>query len=78
MNDIDVTEFVIQLKKLIRWDIELHKHIIISEPNEIITNSDMMMMCSNYYGRKYDMLSYREKRLVREDVFRKLRGLVDG
>jgi len=75
---IDVTEFVIQLKKLIRWDIELHKHIIISEPNEIITNADMMMMCSNYYGRKYDMLSYREKRLVREDVFRKLRGLVDG
>jgi len=75
---IDVTEFVIQLRKLIRWDIELHKHIIISEPNEIITNADMMMMCSNYYGRKYDMLSYREKRLVREDVFRKLRGLVDG
>ena len=75
---IDTSEFVIQLKKLIRWDIKLHKHIIISEPNEIITNSDMMMMCSNYYGRKYDMLSYREKRLVREDVFRKLRGEVDG
>ena len=75
---IDVTEFVKQLRKLIRWDIKLHKHIVIDDKNEIITNADMMMMCSYYYGRKYDMLSYREKRLVREDVFRKLRGEENG
>ena len=81
---IDVTEFVIQLREKVKWDSKNRFHWsgvrkVNGKLQKIpVTNEHMMTMCSNYYGRKYDMLSYRLKRLVREDVFRKLRGEVNG
>lgn len=77
---IDTTEFVRQLKEKIKWDSKNNFHWsgvrkVNGKLQKIpVTNSHMMTMCSTYFGRKYDMLSYREQRFVREDVFRKLRG----
>ena len=79
-SSIDVTEFVKQLREKVKWDSKNRYHW--AEVRKVngklekipITNEKMMTMCSSFYGRKYDMLSYREKRFVREDVFRKLRG----
>ena len=71
-SSIDVTKFVKQLRGKIEWDSESKMHW---SGMVIITNADMMIMCSHYYGREYDLLTYREQRFVREDVFRKLRGV---
>jgi hypothetical protein len=81
---IDTTEFVKQLREKVKWDSKNNFHW--SRVRKVnggleklpFTNKQMMVACSHYYGRKYNMLSYREKKLVREDVFRKLRGEVDG
>ena len=69
---IETKEFIKQLQGKIEWDSVSQKHW---SGVTIITNVDMMTMCSHYFGRKYDLLTYREQRLVREDIFRKLRGV---
>jgi len=68
---IDTTKFVKQLRGKVAWDSVTEKHWA---GITIVTNAHMMTMCSHYFGRRYDLLTYREQRLVREDVFRKLRG----
>ena len=35
--------------------------------------SDIKIMCSNKYGREYDLLTNGEQRKVRESIFHKLR-----
>ena len=80
-NILDITEFVKQLEGKVIWDSKHCYHwsgvrkINGKIVKKVVVNSDMMVMCSTFFGRKYDMLSYREKRIVREDVFRKLRGV---
>ena len=71
MNDIDVTEFVKQLKGMVEYDSESKKHWA---GYKIVTNSDMKIMCSHYYGREYDLMTNTQKTQVRMDVFKMLRG----
>ena len=71
---IDTKGFIKELKYLgVEYDPITKKHWVgskfISDDNNIITNKHMMTMCSHFFGRKYDLLSYREKKLVREMTF---------
>ena len=68
---IDTREFVRQLKDKVYWDRVSKKHW---SGSKIVTNQDMKIMCSHYFGKGYDTLSFKEQRLVRERIFRELRG----
>ena len=73
---IDTSEFVKRLKGMIEWDEESHKHW---SGISIVTNKEMHTMCSNYYGREYDLLTNGEQRRVRESIFKAIRyGGEDG
>ena len=39
-----------------------------------VTNDEMRTMCSNRFGREYDLLTPGKKTKVRDEVFRQLRG----
>ena len=68
---IDTTEFVKELKMFgVEWVEKSHNHWL---GLSILTNADMRVMCSNKYGREYDLLTNPEQRKVREDIFYKLR-----
>lgn len=71
MNEIDITEFVRQLKGKVEYDSESKLHW---SGKEIVTNNDMKIMCSHYFGKDYDYLSNTQKTKVRIKVFKKLRG----
>ena len=73
---IDTSEFVKRLKGKVEWDEETHEHWA---GIKILTNKDMHTMCSNYYGREYDLLTNGEQRRVRESIFKAIRyGGEDG
>ena len=68
---INTTKFVKELKMFgVEWCEESHNHWLGAS---ILTNSDMRVMCSNKYGREYNLLTNGEQRKVRENIFYKLR-----
>ena len=72
---IDTREFVRQLKDKVYWNIETQQHW---SGSKVVTNQDMKIMCSHYFGKVYDTLSFKEQRLVREQIFRELRDIKNG
>ncbi len=75
MSKLDTTEFVKQLKGMVEYDSESNKHWAGSK---ILTNEDMKVMCSHYFGRDYDLLTNSQKTKIRIKVFKKLRGGENG
>jgi len=72
---IDTKEFVRELIRYgVEWDEESHKHW---DGIKIVTNQEMRIMCSEKYGREYNLLTPGEQRLVRESVFKKIRYGID-
>ncbi len=68
---INTKEFVKELKRYgVIWCEDEHRHLI---GNEILTNKDMRIMCSNKYEDEYNNLNSRQQRKVREDIFKKVR-----
>jgi hypothetical protein len=74
---IDTKEFVRELKRYgVKWNEKEHQHLI---GNDLLTNKDMRIMCSNRYGNEYIKLTNGEQRKIRENIFRKIRyGEYDG
>ena len=68
---INVTEFVKQLKGIVEYDSESKKHWT---GYKIVTNSEMKIMCSHYFGREYDLLTNSQQTKIRIKVFKMLRG----
>lgn len=65
---IEIDQFIKELKIFgVRWSEQEHKHLI---GNEVLTNLDMRIMASNRFGSEYDNLSSKEKKNVRESIFR--------
>lgn len=75
VNDKDIQEFINVLKNTVEYD-KKHKHHILGKL--MLTNKDMRTMCSNRFGKDYNMLSGREQRKTRERIFIALRGETDG
>jgi hypothetical protein len=68
---IDTKKFVKELKMFgVEWDDNSHMHWL---GMTILTNKDMKVMCSNKYGREYDLLTNGEQRRVRESIFKAIR-----
>ena len=67
---INTSEFIKRLKGKVEWDELSHMHW---SGARILTNLDMKVMCSNYYGREYDLLTNGEQRRVRESIFKAIR-----
>ena len=68
---IDISEFVKELKTYgVMWSESKHKHLI---HNRVITNIDMRIMCSDKFQDEYNNLTKREKKQVRESVFKAIR-----
>ena len=79
IKESKINEFIKELKRLgVEYDPINKKHWIgskfICEDKHVITNKQMITMCETYFGREYIGLTYREQKLIREDIFRKLRG----
>lgn len=77
---IDVTEFVKQLKSLgVEYDSKFKKHWIgskfLADEKNVISNLEMKVMCSHYFGREYDLLTNTQKTKVRIKVFEELKGI---
>lgn len=68
--------------KIIKFSEELKMRGVEYDPHfrqhwdgaSIVTNEDMKTMCFNRFGREYDLLTDPEKRVVREQIFRLIRG----
>lgn len=79
---IDTREFVKRLKQMgVEYDKVNKKHWVgynlIADDKNIITNVDMKLMCSNFFGREYDLLTNTQKTNVRMKVFKELREVQD-
>ena len=76
---IYTNEFVKELKMFgVEWVEKSHNHWL---GISILTNKDVHVMCSNKYGREYDLLTNKEQRKIRGSIFYKLRygiGEQDG
>ena len=66
---IDTSEFVKQLKEAIEYDPISKKHWT---GYKVVTNQDMKIMCSHYFGKEYDLLTNSEKTKIRIKVFKEL------
>lgn len=72
---IDTKQFIKELKMFgVEWVEESHNHWL---GLSILTNKDVHVMCSNKYGREYDLLTNGEQRKVRESIFKGIRYGVD-
>ena len=70
-QQIDTKEFVIELKRYgVAWSESEHRHLI---GNEILTNYDMKIMCSNKYEDEYNKLNNTQRTKVRMEIFRSIR-----
>jgi hypothetical protein len=70
MEERKVLEFIARLKNTTEFDPKMRVHWLGSF---ILTNDDMKKMCSNFFGRDYDLLTYAEQRRLRERIFKALR-----
>ena len=72
---INTKEFVKELIRFgVEWCEESHNHWI---GMQILSNKDMKVMCSNKYGREYDLLTNREKKKIRNIIFNKIKYGID-
>jgi len=73
-------DFVIELRlKGTQYEaLEGSKHKVHWLGKKILSNDDMKIMCSNFFGKDYDLLTNPEKRKVREIIFKELRGVSNG
>ena len=70
-----IEEFVNRLKGSVEYDKKNNVHWLGSL---ILSNDDMRKMCSHFFGRDYDLLTYAEQRKMREAIFKRLRGVTNG
>jgi hypothetical protein len=71
---IDIDKFIKELKPKVDYEPKSKIHWL---GMWILTNKDMKLMCSNRFGREYDLLTYKEQKAIREQIFRELRGIED-
>jgi hypothetical protein len=89
-NERELNEFIDVLKRSVDYERIEHESIdedgkkVVTIQNihwlgsKILTNRDMMIMCSEKFGNDYEFMTYAEQRKLREHIFEKLRGDKNG
>ena len=80
---MNIDDFVLELKiRGVQYDSINKKHWIgsklLTDEKDIITNTNMKVMCSKFFGREYDILTNSQQTKIRMKVFKKIRGVNNG
>ena len=71
-----INDFIKRYKNVVEFDVEKKVHWLGAF---ILTNEDMHKQCLNLLDRDdYELRTHSERRKIRENIFRQLRGGADG